>query len=48
MNIEEAKLLEYDEDGNAICPVCKCHYRNLEHKCPEWMLLLIKSNQLEK
>lgn len=39
--LSKIEYVEYDEDSNRICPVCSCHYKNIEHKCPEWLLLLI-------
>jgi len=36
------ELQEYDEDGNKICSECLCHYSGIEHKCPEWIKMLVK------
>ena len=45
MKDEQTINIEFDEDGNRICSQCKCHYKNIDHKCPEWMLLIIKHNK---
>lgn len=41
--------IQFDENGNRICPDCLCHYTNgMNHDCPGWLKLLIQSKKKSK
>lgn len=40
--LPNTEIIKTDEDGNRVCPVCTCHYKNIDHKCPEWLLAIMK------